>query len=139
MGSLLDTNVISEIRKTPCDTNVLRYMQNIALDNVYISVFTMGEIRRYINRLSTGKKKTELLDWYHDKLCTRFRRQIIPVNLTIIETWSDLTSTHPRTLPFIDSILAATCLAEDLTLVTRNTRDFQDIAGLKLLNPWIPG
>jgi len=68
MGCLIDTNVSSEIRKIPCDPNVRRYMESITLNEVYISVFTMGEIRNGINRLNAGKKKSELLDWYHDQL-----------------------------------------------------------------------
>jgi predicted nucleic acid-binding protein len=61
---------------------------------------------------------------------------VIPVNLTIIEKWSDLISSHSRTLPFVDSLLAATCLALNLTLLTRNIKDFDDIPQLKLQNPW---
>jgi len=135
MSYLIDTNVISETRKRNGSIHVLAFMKILPIDGIYLSVFTMGEIRNGINKLAPGKK-TELLAWYDSQLQRAFEGRIIPVDCAIIERWSDLVSRHPRTLPFIDSILAATCLERDLTLLTRNVRDFDDIPGIKLLNPW---
>jgi predicted nucleic acid-binding protein len=111
-------------------------MQRVDEKDIYISVFSMGEILKGIHTVKDELKRTTLTNWYHNELQERFKKKIIPVNMKIIETWSNLISHHKRTLPFIDSLLAATCLQKHYVLLTRNERDFAGIPNLQIVNPW---
>lgn len=132
---LLDTNIISEIRKGPrCHPNVAAWYSNLEEESLYLSVLVLGEIRKGIEGLrGRDAGKANVLDLWLEQLQTSFQSQILPVDITISQEWGRLSSLH--TVPVIDGLLAATATAHRLVLVTRNTRDFADL-GIQLLNPF---
>ena len=132
---LLDTNIISEIRKGPrCHPNVAAWYSNLEEESLYLSVLVLGEIRKGIEGLrDRDAGKANELDLWLEQLQTSFQSQILPVDITISQEWGRLSSLH--TVPVIDGLLAATATAHRLVLVTRNTRDFADL-GIQLLNPF---
>ncbi|GHV16505.1 ribonuclease VapC [Spirochaetia bacterium] len=133
---LLDTNVLSELRKTNCNIRVKAFTDNIPLVNLFISALSIGEIVFGIEKLPEGKKRTELSLWLNGHVFRQFENRIIPLDTGISEEWGKIRVRAGRTLSDIDALIAATTLANHLTLVTRNTRDFKDIGGLNLMNPW---
>ena len=132
---LLDTNIISEIRKGPrCHPNVAAWYSNLEEESLYLSVLILGEIRKGIEGLrDRDAGKANELDLWLEQLQTSFQSQILPVDIAISQEWGRLSSLH--TVPVIDGLLAATATAHRLVLVTRNTRDFADL-GIQLLNPF---
>ena len=132
---LLDTNIISEIRKGPrCHPNIAAWYSNLEEESLYLSVLVLGEIRKGIEGLrGRDAGKANVLDLWLEQLQTSFQSQILPVDITISQEWGRLSSLH--TVPVIDGLLAATATAHRLVLVTRNTRDFADL-GIQVLNPF---
>ena len=132
---LLDTNIISEIRKGPrCHPNVAAWYSNLEEESLYLSVLVLGEIRKGIEGLrDRDAGKANELDLWLEQLQTSFQSQILPVDTAISQEWGRLSSLH--TVPVIDGLLAATATAHRLVLVTRSTRDFADL-GIRLLNPF---
>ena len=132
---LLDTNIISEIRKGPrCHPNLAAWYSNLDEDSLYLSVLVLGEIRKGIEGLrGRDAGKANELDLWLEQLQTSFQSQILPVDTAISQEWGRLSSLH--TVPGIDGLLAATAIANGLVFVTRNTQDFADL-GIQLLNPF---
>ena len=132
---LLDTNIISEIRKGPrCHPNVAAWCSNLEEDSLYLSVLVLGEIRKGIEGLrGRDAWKANELDLWLEQLQTSFQSQILPVDIAISQEWGRHSSLH--TVPVVDGLLAATATAHRLVLVTRSTRDFADL-GIQLLNPF---
>jgi predicted nucleic acid-binding protein len=102
----------------------------------FISVVSIGEIAFGVERLPPGKKKTELGYFLNIQIPEWFEDRVIPVDDAAMREWGRMCVKAGRTLPTLDSLIAAAALARNFTLVTRNTRDFEDIEGLLLLNPW---
>ena len=136
MKYLLDTNVLSEIRKPHGNAGVKAFVDSLREDDIYISVFSIGEIGFGVEKLPIGQKKTELLNWLTQKLPERFGKRLIALDTEIMIEWGKLQAQSSNTLPVIDSLIAASALARRLTVVTRNVKDFERIEGLTLLNPW---
>lgn len=132
---LLDTNVISELRRRKPEPRVLRWFEQVSGDRFYFSVLTIGEIRRGIERLNDPLAQRRLEEWLESTLFPWLGSQLLPVNLAIAERWGRLSAAAGRPLPVIDSLLAATVLENNLTLVTRNLGDF-DLLGIGVINPW---
>lgn len=133
---LLDTNVISELRKgTRCDPQVAAWQRGIGDRQRYVSVLTLMEIRHGI--LAAAKKDPAfaavLREWYEHQVKPTFIDRILPLDLRVAECCSELLAT--RTRPVTDALIAGTALTHDLVLVTRNTIDFAD-TGVELINPW---
>ena len=137
-GYLLDTNVISELTKPRPESRVVSWFQATSEDLLYLSVFTIGEIRKGIDSLPRGNKRALLESWLANDLVLRFAGRILEVNLDIAERWG-LISAQAKIagapIAVIDGLLAATALHYNLTLVTRNTKDVR-VAGINTLNPW---
>jgi len=133
---LLDTNVISEIGKTNIDSRVLAYINEIPPEDIFLSVISIGEIVKGIEKLPPGKKKDELSVWLDTQIPAMFKDRIISLDFDCMTEWGKLRARAGRTLPIVDSLLAASALTHRLTILTRNTRDFEDIPGLSLINPW---
>jgi len=133
---LLDTNVLSEIRKPHGHVGVKAFVDNLNEEDVYISVLSIGEIGFGIEKLPAGPKKTELYIWLTQKLPERFGNRVIPLDVDIMAEWGRLQAQTQKTLPVFDSLIAATAIARRLTVVTRNTRDFERITGVLLHDPW---
>lgn len=138
MKALLDTCVISELVAKKPHPGVVDFVDGLDADDVFLSVITIGEILKGIEKLSDSPRKAELRAWLQDDLLARFRGKIIPLETDIIVEWGMLTARleiQGKPMPAIDSLIAATALTEKMTLVTRNTSDFES-TGISILNPW---
>ena len=135
MSYLIDTNVISELRRKKPDPNVVAWLEHRPASSLYLSVLTLGEIRKGIERLEDGPRKLDLLDWLEIDLPAFFSGRILPVDTRVANQWGRLMVEAGRPVPAIDSLLAATALTHGLILVTRNQSDF-DYCGLEVINPW---
>jgi predicted nucleic acid-binding protein len=135
MSYLLDTCVLSESHKKSINENLKNWLVATPDDALFMSVISVGEIRNGIERLTDLKRKERLVFWLEHELAEWFEDRVLSLDYDILNCWGFLNA-HCRTLPAIDSLLAATAIHRHLTLVTRNTRDFQGIEGLKILNPW---
>ena len=136
---LLDTCVISEyIRKQP-EMEVIRWLDRQPEENLFISVITIGEIRKGIVKIESSQpEKYQKLDEWLYKLIQRFEPRIITLDRKILLRWGNLSGKSERLgrkLPVIDSLIAATAINHQLTLVTRNESDFSSI-DVPLYNPW---
>lgn len=139
MRFLLDTCVISELRAKQPDINVLGWIDEIAEERLFISVITIGEIKRGIERLLPSRKKQELEEWLQDVLLARFRDRTLDITAGVMLRWGEMLARlekQGRKLPGIDSLVAAIAIFHDMTLVTRNVKDFEG-AGVEILNPWL--
>ena len=135
MSYLLDTNIVSEtIRKNP-DRSVITWLDQIPGEALFISVLTLGEIRKGIEALNDKRRREKLRLWLEHELPAWFEGRVLPVDLAVADRWSRLLAEAGRPLPTIDSLLAATALHHELRLVTRNDRDF-DYPGLEVINPF---
>jgi predicted nucleic acid-binding protein len=103
-----------------------------------VSVITLAEIQQGIELLAEGKRRAQLEEWLKQDLEAWFSGRILPVDRRVAARWASLVAQGARTgmpLPTVDSLIAATALAYDLTIVTRNTRDFEGV-GATIVNPW---
>jgi predicted nucleic acid-binding protein len=132
---LLDTCILSESRKKAVDVNVKTWLCSVPDKAMFISVLSIGEIRNGIARLADGKRKDQLVLWLGYELVSWFEDRILPLGCDILNRWGILCASY-RTLPAIDSLLAATAIQHHLVLVTRNVKDFRDIKELQIVNPW---
>ncbi len=136
MSYLLDTNIISEtIRRVP-SKKVLAWLADIPAEALYMSVLTIGEIRKGVESLGDEKRREKLRLWLEHELPTWFEDRVLPVDLAVAERWGRLLAEVQRSVPTIDSLLAATALHHDLRLVTRNAEDFE-YPGLEVINPFV--
>jgi predicted nucleic acid-binding protein len=135
---LLDTNVLSEVQRPAPDPRVLVWLDNVDEDRAFISVASIAELRRGIALMDDGRRRAALADWLANGLAERFAGRILPIDQAVAERWGDLTAQSRRSgvaLSVMDGFFAATALANDFTLVTRNVKDFAAF-GVTLLNPW---
>lgn len=102
---------------------------------LYLSVLTLGEIRKGVESVSSGRRRAALNDWLDAELPAYFSGRILSVDERVADRWGRLLAAAKRPLPAIDSLLAATALAHDLVMVTRNVRDFEGL-GVPLIDPW---
>ncbi len=135
MSYLLDTNVLSELRRRQPNPGVVEWFSVRPATTLYLSVLTLGELRKGIEALPASERRLKLLDWLETELPAFFSGRILMVDQTIADRWGRLQVEVQRPVPAIDSLLAATALQYGLRVVTRNTRDFQ-YPGLELINPW---
>ncbi len=139
-GFLLDTNVISELVKPKPNPNVTHWVDATDEDLLYLSVLTLGEIRKGITSVPDAARRIKLETWLDRELVLRFSDRILPIDLAIADRWGRLTGTataRKSPLPVIDGLLAATAVHYDLTLVTRDTRHLNN-TGVAYFNPWEP-
>lgn len=138
IGFLLDTNVLSEFaRAQAADENVDRWLKATSDDILFASVLTLAEIRRGIELLPVGKRRTQLEEW-QDELQISFAARLLPVTKAIGDRWAVLSAQAQRRgtpLSVMDGLIAATALEHDLTVATRNIKDFAGL-NIPLLNPW---
>ena len=137
MNYLLDTCLLSEFMKPQENRGVINWFKAQDDETLYISVLAIGEIRKGIGKLAATKRSDELRTWL-DSVVFRFDSRVLAFDISMANCWGDLKAdleSKGRPMPVIDSLIAATALDRDLTLVTRNDSDFTD-TGVKLLNPW---
>ena len=135
MSFLLDTNVVSEVARARPEKSVLAWFESVVDQSLYLSVLSVGEIRKGIERLPSGKRRTELKSWLEETLPAWFGPRLLPIDAAVAERWGRLLAASPRSLPAIDSLLAATALTHNLALVTRNVADFH-VPDLIVIDPW---
>lgn len=137
MNYLLDTNVLSELRKRERANRHVRAWFDLAQDeSLFLSALVFGELRLGIEqRRRRDPIAAGVIERWLDSIVTLYAARILPVDRLIAEQWGRLNVPNP--LPAIDSLLAATALVHDLTVVTRNTRDFES-AGVEVVNPFEP-
>ena len=133
---LLDTNVLSETRKRNPEGKVIAFLTNADPSALYLSVLTLGEFRKGIaqKRRTDPVTAASLTAWV-DGLEFGFADRILGIDTATARLWGELSAQRPR--PVIGTLLAATSIVHELTLVTRNTSDVEDI-DVKLLNPFTP-
>ncbi|PAT41978.1 type II toxin-antitoxin system VapC family toxin [Vandammella animalimorsus] len=135
MSYLIDTNVMFELRKRQADANLVAWMQARPRESLYLSVLSLGEIRKGIEGVADAAFRQTLTDWLEVDLPKYFLGRVLGVDAQIADRWGRLQASAGRTLPVVDAMLAATALQHDLTLVTRNVKDFEGL-GVQLVNPW---
>ncbi|WP_027535380.1 type II toxin-antitoxin system VapC family toxin [Bradyrhizobium sp. WSM3983] len=135
MKFLIDTNVISEIRKRErADANVIRWVNQTSAEDIGTSVLVLAEIRRGIElKRRNDPLQAKSLDRWFSQMRIRLADRVLPIDETVAETWALLGIPNP--LPLIDSLLAATAKVHRLTLVTRNIVDIA-ATGVSLLDPF---
>lgn len=137
MSYLLDTNVVSEIRKKAPDPGVATWFASVQADGLFLSVLVVGEIRQGIERLARrDPTQAEIFERWLSRLVHSYGDRIIPITARVAETWGRLNVPDP--VPVVDGLMAATALVHDWTLVTRNTNDVES-TGVRFLNPFSGG
>ena len=138
MSFLLDTNVISEVSKPNPDPGVLQWLDELDEDRTFLSVVTLAEIRRGIGLMDEGKRRKALAEWFETELIDRFEGRLLAIDEKTALIWGDLLSASKKrgvALSTMDGWIAATALARDLTLATRNVKDFEPHQ-VQVFNPW---
>jgi predicted nucleic acid-binding protein len=138
MSFLLDTNVISELVASKPNPAVIGWLEGLEQESVFLSVITIGELKRGIEKLSDSKRKRTLSDWLMGDLLIRFGNQVLPIDVSVILRWGTFVANMEaigKPIPAIDSLLAATAAQFGLTFITRNVHHFED-AGISIFNPW---
>ena len=135
MSYLVDTNVVSELRKKGrADQSVVTWLQQREPEELYLSVLTIGELRRGAARIRRrDPTAAESLDRWVTQIGERFGDRVLAVNHAVAERWGEITA-HP-TVPDVDGLLAATALVHDLVVVTRNVRHIAP-TGARCLDPF---
>jgi Predicted nucleic acid-binding protein, contains PIN domain len=137
-GFLLDTNVISELVQRRPNDRVCAWIDSTDEQLLYLSVLTLGELRKGIALLPDSKRRTQLEAWFDAQLIPRFSDRILPIDQLVAERWGRICgsgSARKAPLPVIDSLLAATALEHRMTLVTRNLRGLES-TGVSVFDPW---
>lgn len=138
MNFLLDTNGVSEWMKPRPNAGLIRWLEQVDEDRVYLSVVTLAEIRYGVDRLAEGAKRRGIEQWLQRDLQLRFEGRIVAIDSAIADACGAIvarreTLGHP--IGVMDAFIAATAETHELTLVTRNTKDFMHVAG-SIENPW---
>lgn len=134
---LIDTNVISEVRKGQrCNANVAAWYASMGEDELFLSALVFGEIRQGVERLrSRNAQRAAALEMWMEEILASFAERILPVDERVAQIWGRMNAR--ATLPVLDSLQAATAEAHGLVLVTRNIKDIER-SGVRCLNPFEP-
>lgn len=135
MKYLVDTNVISEVRKgLRCHGSVAAWWSTVSTTEIFLSVLTIGETRKGIESVRRRDNRyASMLEGWLQQIISSFNGRILSVELDIVEEWGRLNASDP--LPAVDSLLAATAKVRGMTLVTRNIADIER-TGVETFNPW---
>ena len=138
MSYLLDTNVVTEWTKPRPNPGVIKWLAQVAEDEVFLSVVTFAELWHGIERLPAGRRRRQLDEWLRGELALRFEGRIVLIDGAIADEWGRLVARQEargRPITAKDGLIAATARVHALTLVTRNATDFQ-VSVKAVLNPW---
>ena len=137
-GYLLDTNIPSEFSRDRPEPRVVQWLKTQPMTTLFLSAVTIGEIRKGLVVLPQGRRRAELETWFHTDLLSWFRNRILPVTHSVADRWGVLDGQcqlKGTPLNTADGMIAATALEHDLTVVTRNVKDFAGL-GVPIFNPW---
>ena len=139
-GFLLDTNCISEIVRLKPEPRVMAWIEAAEETLLYLSVLTLGEIRKGLAALPQGKRRSRLETWLEVELQARFSGRILSIDAPVADRWGLLAANAKgkgKPLSAIDGLLAATAIHHNLTIVSRNVGDFTTTQ-VPVVNPWEP-
>jgi toxin FitB len=138
MNFLLDTMVVSEWVKQRPHPGVVAWLADVDEDRVFISVATLAELRYGIERMARGGRRNRLDDWLRNDLPSRFEERMIPIDAPVADYWGTVVARSEaagRQISSMHAWIAATALAHGMTLITRNTSDFEAVIE-HMINPW---
>ena len=135
MSYLIDTNVLSELRRREPNPSVVQWFRARPARLMYVSVLTLGEIRKGIELETDPAFRVRLLNWFENDLPAFYQSRILNVDQKISDEWGRLCAVKGRPVALVDSLIAATAKVHRLSVVTRNVKDFNDL-GVALINPW---
>jgi predicted nucleic acid-binding protein len=135
MSYLVDTNVLSELRRKQPNAAVAQWFAKRPAGTLFLSVLTLGEIRKGVETLPDPRRRLVLLDWLENELPKFFAGRILAVDAAVADRWGRIVAQAGRPLTAIESLLVATAAQHDLVLVTRNPKDVRGL-GVQALNPW---
>lgn len=135
MTYLLDTNVVSAFARAAREVLVVARLNAIPWSLTHMSILSLGELRFGIRRMPVGVNRDRLDHWLESTFVPKLANRMLPIDEAVCDAWADLRVAAGRTLPVTDSLIAATAIAHDMVLVTRNVRDFQGVP-VRLWNPW---
>ena len=134
MSFLLDTCVVSEMTRPQPDEGVVNWLNATRREAKFLSVITLSEIRFGILKAGPSPKRQRLEKWYDEELRPEFEERVLDFDERAALQWAAVRA-EERTLPVMDGQIAATAMANQMTLVTRNVKDFA-FKGLSVFNPW---
>jgi tRNA(fMet)-specific endonuclease VapC len=138
MNYVLDTNVISELISKQSNKEVVEWLDRLDPNTIYLSVITIGEIRKGIEKLPPSKRRDAVREWLGADLLLRFQGRILEITAEVMLVWGELAGrleNEGRPITAIDSLIGAIALQRNYCLVTRNEHDFQH-TGVTIINPW---
>ncbi len=138
MNYLLDTNIISELVKKEPNPGVVRWVDERDESTLFLSVLTFGELQKGISKLNDKVRSERLQAWVDQELRYRFQDRTFPIDQEVATTWGIIQGTNEKQgikLPVMDSLIAATAVAHNLIVVTRNIHDIERCQAA-VLNPW---
>ena len=138
MNYLLDTCVLSEFTRRQPNQRVIDWLNSVSEENLFISVITIGEIQRGIERLPDSAQKIELIHWLNQGLLQRFADRTLAIDSETMLLWGSLATrmeSQGMPLSVMDSLIIASALQNNLVVSTRNVNDFQP-SGVRVINPW---
>ncbi|MEK7245303.1 MAG: type II toxin-antitoxin system VapC family toxin [Pseudomonadota bacterium] len=135
MSYLIDTCALSEIVKPKANRRVIDWFEATPQEALFVSALTLGEIRKGVEGLSDGRRRTHIAAWLEVELPAWFEDRVLPVDAAVADEWGRLLARTRRTVSAVDSLIAATALRHRLTIVTRNVSDFE-FEGIDSVNPW---
>ena len=138
MNYLMDTCVISEIIKPKPSSKVIKWLRSCEDENLFLSSLTIGKIQKGISKLPDSRKRNKLQEWMDTELIRRFDKRVLVIDIKVAQKWGEIQASSEITgtkMPVIDSLIAATGLVYDMTVVTRDTSGMEK-SGARLFNPW---
>ena len=135
MKYLIDTCVLSELRKRIPNQGVIDWFAERSVSTLYLSVLTLGELKKGITAMEEVKRRETLSNWLESDLPLFFSGRILSIDTDVANRWGDLLAVARRPMPAIDSLIVATASLHGMSVVTRNQRDFEGF-GVEVINPW---
>ena len=138
MRALLDTCLLSELARREPDAGVIAWLSRQDERDLFLSTLTLGELHRGARQVTDARRRRRLDEWIERDVVARFGARLLSIDTAVALRWGELHAdahAHGGVLPAVDSLLAATALTHGLSVVTRNTPDF-DRTGVSTVNPW---